>query len=137
MADAEFQRALRGLTTSASSVKGVATAALSSPRDYKHHVYEIERFVVKSAAEKRLAGLYVIDAIVRGHEKVKDGQVNIYASRFAARMPATIFALKEAPAKDQVGAHGQGRGRRPPPPPARSLACRPPRARPRRTSCSV
>ncbi len=46
--------------------EAVAKIALSNERAYKEIVTEIENHIRNADVDKRLAGIYVIDAIVRG-----------------------------------------------------------------------
>ncbi len=62
----DLREALKNLSVSQKRVKAVADLALMNSRDYKEIVLEIERHISKTSAEKRLAGIYVVDAIIRG-----------------------------------------------------------------------
>ena len=57
---------LKTLSVSQAKVQAVAKLALKNSQQYKQVVYSIERHITKAPAPDRLAGLYVIDAIVRG-----------------------------------------------------------------------
>jgi hypothetical protein len=59
----------------------VVLTGLLSRRNYKEVVYEIEKFIFKSSPDKRIAGIYVIDAVVRGFEKIKQDEGNVFAAR--------------------------------------------------------
>lgn len=78
------------------------TKHLSRPQLYKHVVHSIERFVHKSPPEFKLAGIYVIDAVVRqSQHKLKEKDP--YAPRFAKNL-ADVFgvAFSTSPPKDKV-----------------------------------
>jgi hypothetical protein len=62
----ELKICLKNLSISQARVKAVAEVALKNSRNYKEVVHEVEKFIWKSSAEKRLAGLYAVDAIIRG-----------------------------------------------------------------------
>ena len=61
-----LKEALRNLTVSQKRVNAVRDLALMNSRDYKEIVHEVERHIAKTPADKRLAGIYVVDAIIRG-----------------------------------------------------------------------
>ena len=62
----DLRQALRNLTVSQKRVNAVRDLALMNSRDYKEIVHEVERHIAKTPADKRLAGIYVVDAIIRG-----------------------------------------------------------------------
>ncbi len=62
----ELKAALKLLTISQARVKTVADYALKNSQQFKRIVFEIENHTWRSEKDKRLAGIYVIDAIVRG-----------------------------------------------------------------------
>lgn len=99
MSGRELEVALRALSKSASSVKAAAQAALQLKNDFKQVVYDVEQFTWRSDAKKRIAGLFVMDAIVRQDEKSKQP---LFAARFAKRMDRTVAALREIPSQDAV-----------------------------------
>jgi hypothetical protein len=61
-------------------------------------VHCVEKFIQKSASEYKLAGLYVIDSIVRA-SSAKDLE---YTSRFQKNLPSIFPDLLNAPKKDMV-----------------------------------
>ena len=66
----DLREALKNLSVSQKRVKAVADLALMNSRDYKEIVHEIEKHISRTSAEKRLAGIYVVDAIIRGVRRV-------------------------------------------------------------------
>lgn len=69
---------------------------------FKHVVYRVERFITKAPSEYKLAGLYVMDAMIRSsqrHTKEKD----VYAPRFAKNLSSVFSqAYTACPEKDKV-----------------------------------
>jgi hypothetical protein len=101
----EIQEALSGLVrgsggVSASRVKDAAKVALANSREFKRVVYEIERFIRKSRPRDRVAGVYVIDAVVK-ESRSKSGEKDHFESRFTQRMKSdTLPALRAVPESD-------------------------------------
>ena len=72
---------------SANKIQAAADAGLAYHREYKTVVHLVERFVRKQEPEKRLAGIYVIDAICR---KSKKEDVDPFGPRFAKNLAETL-----------------------------------------------
>ena len=69
---------------------------------YKHVVHSVEKFTSKAPADHKLAGIYVMDAIIRNSQH-KSKDKDIYAPRFAKNIvPIFESAYSQCPEKDKV-----------------------------------
>ncbi|KAJ3130121.1 hypothetical protein HK098_006180 [Nowakowskiella sp. JEL0407] len=66
---------------------------------YKNVVYSIEKFIQKCAADSKLPGLYVINAIATAAKKHPEGEV--YLIRFEEKLESLIPHLLQASSKDK------------------------------------
>eukprot|EP00842_Homolaphlyctis_polyrhiza_P007002 jgi/Hompol1/891/HPOL_002595-RA len=106
-AAAAFDKAVGSLSetrlpVSASKITSLTKMALQHPKNYKHVVHSIEKFVQRCKPEYCLVGLYVIDSIVRASQKqFEDEQSNVYIKRFEEKLEGIFASLARGPAKDK------------------------------------
>lgn len=90
------------LPASISTIKKVVAAAFKYQNEYKMVVYEIEKFIKKSAAEYKLGGLFVMDAVCRQSKQASGRDKDQFCQRFALRLPETISFMEKSSVKDKV-----------------------------------
>ncbi|KAI8923098.1 hypothetical protein BC831DRAFT_472980 [Entophlyctis helioformis] len=104
----EFDKELLSLTesklpVSASKIAAISKLALRHAKHYKATVHALERFVAKCRPEYRLAGLYVIDSIVRASVKQFGiGDSNVYLRRFEEKLESLFQALTKTSDDDKI-----------------------------------
>ncbi|KAH6576564.1 hypothetical protein BASA50_000015 [Batrachochytrium salamandrivorans] len=93
------------LPVSASRITALTKMAMVHIKLYKNIVHSIEKFVQKCKPDYKLAGLYVIDSIVRASlkssEKEKSPTSSPYLRRFEEKLESIFTSLVQASSKDQ------------------------------------
>ena len=65
-----------------SKMKIITSRAMKANRTYKHVVQNVEKFISKSEPKYKLAGLYVMDSIIRRSRNDFGPERDVYAPRF-------------------------------------------------------
>ena len=65
-----------------SKMKTITSRAMKANRTYKHVVQNVEKFISKSEPKYKLAGLYVMDSIIRRSRADFGPERDVYAPRF-------------------------------------------------------
>ena len=63
-------------------MKIITSRAMKANRTYKHVVQNVEKFISKSEPKYKLAGLYVMDSIIRRSRNDFGPERDVYAPRF-------------------------------------------------------
>ena len=101
--EAELTQALSLLAgyrpPAASQVKKATQVALKYQNEYKMVVFELEKYLKRSSADDKLAGIFVMDAICRSPQtREKD----VFGPRFASRMKQICACLHDMPRADKL-----------------------------------
>jgi len=105
-AEAELKKELKEILSrkppvSARIVANITKLALDHHKWNKQIVFQIERFVTKVSPEHRLAGLYLMDSIVKSATKKMGPAENPYRARFSQNIESTIERCLDCPSKDK------------------------------------
>ncbi|KAL5033554.1 hypothetical protein BDV3_000525 [Batrachochytrium dendrobatidis] len=94
------------LPVSASRITTLTKLAIVHIKLYKHIVHSIEKFVQKCQPDYKLAGLYVIDSILRASlkptAKEKAPTTSVYVRRFEEKLENIFTNLVQANLKDRT-----------------------------------
>jgi hypothetical protein len=102
----EFQRELNAITdtrppVSKAKMNSIIKCALRLIKFYKYIVYYVECFIKACPSDYKIAGLYVIDAIVRNTKK--DKQIDLFEMRFKKNLFKTfVHIYKSVNVDDKV-----------------------------------
>ena len=101
--EAELSAALVALSSGTASepdlVKKAAQVSVKFQNEYKMVVFELEKFIKKSKAEDKLAGILVIDLICKiAQGKDKD----VFCARFGTRLKQIFACLHDLSPEDKV-----------------------------------
>eukprot|EP01137_Pigoraptor_chileana_P036572 Opistho-2@32417 len=85
---------------SSTKIQNIGRLGVQHIRNYKLVVHAVERFLAKCPPECKLAGLYVIDGVVR-RSQAKYGAKDVFTPRFSKNMATTIENVLRCPAADR------------------------------------
>ena len=92
-----------------SKIRQVVSIANKYVTDFKMVVYEIEKFIKKSANEDKMSGLFVLDSLCRQHSKDRE----TFAKRFGIRLKETISYFYKVSNEEKVRLPNQTKQRIP------------------------
>ena len=101
----EFQKAMQDLMKSKlpisrTTVDRLTKLGYAALTQYKHVVVMVEKFIQKCKPAYKLAGLYVIDALVRYNIKHRGRKGDVLGPRFIKNFTTTFEHIAKCPSKD-------------------------------------
>uniref|UniRef100_A0A3Q3MAA5 CID domain-containing protein n=1 Tax=Mastacembelus armatus TaxID=205130 RepID=A0A3Q3MAA5_9TELE len=87
----------------------ITKSAIKAMKLYKHVVQIVEKFIKKCKPEYKVAGLYVVDSIVRQSRHQFGPDKDVFGPRFTKNITGTFENLCLCPVEDRVRAERIGR----------------------------
>jgi len=79
-----------------SKMQAITDKAIKATKTYKHVVQNVEKFISKSEPKYKLAGLYVMDSIIRSSRHKNGPERDVYAPRFQKNIIVTFQHLAKS-----------------------------------------
>lgn len=79
-----------------SKMQSITDKAIKATKTYKHVVQNVEKFISKSEPKYKLAGLYVMDSIIRSSRHKNGPERDVYAPRFQKNIIVTFQHLAKS-----------------------------------------